>query len=158
MSNNEINSDRKPVGMSINDLRGGPNVRSQLRKPPASSLTIGSSSSNNSRGRQKVVLKPGHSALDWATMKRTNKNLAGSCGYPLKISKEEVQKHNKLDDFWIVINRKVFNLTPYLDFHPGGIDILKQCAGKDGTALFNKYHPWINCDRILDSCFLGYLV
>lgn len=33
---------------------------------------------------------------------------------------------------------QVYNLTPYLKFHPGGVAILMSVAGKDGTALFNK--------------------
>ena len=33
---------------------------------------------------------------------------------------------------------KVYNITPYLDFHPGGIDELMRGAGTDGTALFDE--------------------
>lgn len=33
---------------------------------------------------------------------------------------------------------QVYNLTPYLRFHPGGVDILASMAGKDGTAQFMK--------------------
>ena len=32
----------------------------------------------------------------------------------------------------------VYNITPYLDFHPGGVDELMRGAGKDGTALFDE--------------------
>ena len=35
-------------------------------------------------------------------------------------------------------------MTPYLRFHPGGADTLLEAAGKDGTALFNTYHAWVN--------------
>ena len=34
-------------------------------------------------------------------------------------------------------------MTPYLRFHPGGTPLLLKIAGKDGTALFNKYHAWV---------------
>ena len=33
---------------------------------------------------------------------------------------------------------KVYNLTPYLEFHPGGIDELMRGAGKDSTQLFDE--------------------
>lgn len=39
--------------------------------------------------------------------------------------------------------RQVYNLTPYLRFHPGGVPLLLKVAGKDGTALFNKFHAWV---------------
>lgn len=44
--------------------------------------------------------------------------------------------------------RQVYNVTPYLDYHPGGADILLKTAGKDCTALFNKYHAWVNIDGL----------
>lgn len=43
---------------------------------------------------------------------------------------------------------QVYNLTPYLQYHPGGVDILVKTAGKDCTALFNRYHAWVNLEGI----------
>lgn len=72
------------------------------------------------------------------------------------VTKKELQKHNTKDDMWTVINGKVFNLTPYIPFHPGGENILKAVAGRDGTALFMKYHAWVSYDNILEPCFIGF--
>jgi len=44
--------------------------------------------------------------------------------------------HNKRDDAWAAFNGKVYNITPYLDFHPGGEKELMRVAGRDGTKLF----------------------
>ena len=30
-------------------------------------------------------------------------------------------------------------------------------AGKDATALFNKYHRWVNVDMMMSSCLVGLL-
>jgi cytochrome-b5 reductase len=49
----------------------------------------------------------------------------------------------------------VYDITPYLNFHPGGRDILLKAAGKDGTALFMKYHPWVNIGALMEKCLLG---
>jgi cytochrome b involved in lipid metabolism len=57
----------------------------------------------------------------------------------------------------MVLHGKVYNITPYLRFHPGGADILVKSAGRDGTALFNKYHPWVNAHALLEKCLLGML-
>ena len=35
---------------------------------------------------------------------------------------------------------KVYNITPYLEYHPGGIPEIMKGAGKDGTALFDEVH------------------
>lgn len=95
--------------------------------------------------------------------------------YPLgkKIEKksytlEEVSLHNKENDVWIIIKDKVYDVTKYLDYHPGGKSKLMLGAGKDGTSLFSKfliikkkyfyevkYHPWVNAGFILEKYELG---
>lgn len=52
---------------------------------------------------------------------------------------------------------QVFNITHYLRFHPGGVPLLLKVAGKDGTALFTKYHAWVNFDFMLAKCLVGLL-
>ena len=52
---------------------------------------------------------------------------------------------------------QVYNVTPYLSFHPGGLDWIMKGAGVDATSLFNKYHAWVNADFMLDKCVVGYL-
>lgn len=37
----------------------------------------------------------------------------------LKVTMEEVAKHNKPDDCWIVIEGRVMDVTSYLKDHPG---------------------------------------
>ena len=55
---------------------------------------------------------------------------------------------------------KVYNLTPYLKFHPGGVDQLMRGAGKekDGERLFNEVHPWVSWENMLGECLVGILV
>ena len=38
-----------------------------------------------------------------------------------KITMEEVQRHRTKADAWTVLGGKVYNITPYLKFHPGGM-------------------------------------
>ncbi|KAJ5637540.1 Cytochrome b5 [Penicillium lividum] len=51
---------------------------------------------------------------------------------------EEVQKHNTPDDVWIVLHNKVYDITKYLEDHPGGSAILIEVAGTDATEAFEE--------------------
>lgn len=50
---------------------------------------------------------------------------------------------------------QVYNITPYMKFHPGGVPQLKRAAGIDCTTLFMKYHAWVNADALLEKCLIG---
>lgn len=73
------------------------------------------------------------------------------------ITREEVAKHNKRDDAWVIFKDKVYDVTLYLDYHPGGVDILLDHAGEDVTEFVYEYHPWVNVQAILQNVFLGYV-
>ncbi|KAF6253509.1 flavohemo protein b5/b5R-like protein [Scenedesmus sp. NREL 46B-D3] len=107
--------------------------------------------------RNKVPLEKGFSQVDWLRVARSGADLTGGQGCRRDITLEEVWQHQKPDDAWMVLHGKVYNITPYLRFHPGGADILVKSAGRDGTALFNKYHPWVNAHALLEKCLLGLL-
>lgn len=59
---------------------------------------------------------------------------------------------------WSSYMGKVYNITPYLPFHPGGEGELMRAAGKDGAKLFMEYHAWVNWENMLNSCVVGILV
>lgn len=48
-------------------------------------------------------------------------------------SMDEVKKHNKKDDLWIVVKGVVLDVTNWLDEHPGGPQALFSHMGKDAT-------------------------
>ena len=52
---------------------------------------------------------------------------------------------------------QVYSITQYLRFHPGGVPLLLAVGGRDGTALFNKYHAWVNYEFLLAKCMVGLL-
>ena len=53
---------------------------------------------------------------------------------------EEVSFHNNEDDAWIIINDDVYDITDFLDQHPGGKMILMSLLGKDATDFFEELH------------------
>lgn len=50
---------------------------------------------------------------------------------------------------------QVYNITPYLEYHPGGIDELMRAAGRDSTDLFNDIHAWVTPETMLAKATLG---
>ena len=53
-----------------------------------------------------------------------------------EISMEEVAKHNKKDDLWLVVKGVVLDVTNWLDEHPGGPQALFSHMGKDCSEEF----------------------
>ncbi|PRP82386.1 hypothetical protein PROFUN_10162 [Planoprotostelium fungivorum] len=55
---------------------------------------------------------------------------------------EEVAKHNKKDDLWIIVDGTVYDLSNFAELHPGGGVVLydEDVAGKDSTEVFYQLH------------------
>ena len=60
------------------------------------------------------------------------------------ITEEELKKHNKRDDCWVVFQGIVYDVTTYLDMHPGGTICIMDNAGGDCTADWLERHKWIS--------------
>ncbi|XP_024117733.1 cytochrome b5 reductase 4 [Oryzias melastigma] len=130
------------------------NVPAQSFPAPGSQQRVGPSEPSGS-GRNKVVLKPGHSLMDWIRFAKSGKDLTGLRGRLIEVSPEELKKHNSRDDCWTCIRGMVYNVTPYMDYHPGGGDELMKAAGLDGTDLFDQVHRWVNYESMLKECLVG---
>lgn len=59
-----------------------------------------------------------------------------------RFSLEEVAKHTKRDDCWIIVRGKVYDVTSYLHLHQGGEEAILRVAGRDATAqVEGPQHP-----------------
>ena len=54
----------------------------------------------------------------------------------MRIPPSVLKQHNKRDDAWMALYGKVYNVTAYMPYHPGGEKELMRVAGRDGTKLF----------------------
>lgn len=61
--------------------------------------------------------------------------------HPIRVTPSLLATHKDASkgDQWTAINGRVYNLTPYAKFHPGGVKELMRCAGRDGTKLFSAF-------------------
>lgn len=57
-----------------------------------------------------------------------------------KYTWQEVAKHNTAESAWVIVEGKVYDVTHFLDKHPGGKEMLLLSAGRECTALFTSYH------------------
>ncbi|KAM0299865.1 hypothetical protein ACHAPM_007095 [Fusarium culmorum] len=136
------------------------------RGPPSSSLgglaPPPTHSAKPNKPSRKVLLTPGHSPLDWARISGPNADLRGvepSTPY-LRVTPSMLKRMTgrKGKDAWMALNGKVYNVTPYADFHPGGIPELMRGAGRDATKMYGEVHPWVNYETMLSACLVGLLV
>lgn len=160
-----------PPRMPASSLRSGPPNPLPNRGPPGASSSSGSlglpmaAPVKTPNPRAKVSLTPGHSPLDWAALVKSGSNLSGVGGLQ-RVTPSVLKLHNGRKNrqtgeampAWSAYQGKVYNITPYLPYHPGGEGELRRAAGKDGEKLFNEVHPWVNWDNMLSECVVGILV
>ena len=64
---------------------------------------------------------------------------------------EELMKHNTLEDCWVAIQGQVFDVSEFLQMHPGGAQRILKYAGRDATKLFSLMHTEEVLERMLSS-------
>ncbi|CAH8872149.1 unnamed protein product [Trichobilharzia szidati] len=68
---------------------------------------------------------------------------------------EEVKKHNRADDLWIIIHDKVYDLTKFASEHPGGEVVLEEQAGSYGTEPFEDVGHSSDAREIMEQYYIG---
>lgn len=72
-----------------------------------------------------------------------------------EFTEEEVAKHNKEDDCWVIVKNVVMDLTSFLGDHPGGRESILKFAGQDATESFDMLHEDNVVARYAPKCVLG---
>ncbi|XP_008791612.1 cytochrome b5 [Phoenix dactylifera] len=68
---------------------------------------------------------------------------------------DEVAKHNVTKDCWVVISGKVFDVTPFMDEHPGGDEVLLAVTGKDATDDFEDVGHSTSAKEMMSKYCIG---
>lgn len=70
---------------------------------------------------------------------------------------DEVLKHNTREDCWIIVDGSVYDITSYIDDHPGGDSILNNAGGDSSIGVHGPQHP-ISMFDVLALYKIGELV
>jgi L-lactate dehydrogenase (cytochrome) len=52
------------------------------------------------------------------------------------LSLTEIQRHNSINDCWVIISGNVYDVTAYVNLHPGGATRISSFCGGDMTQAF----------------------
>ncbi|KAG2191028.1 hypothetical protein INT46_006364 [Mucor plumbeus] len=68
---------------------------------------------------------------------------------------EEIAQHNSRSDLWMAIEGKVYDITKFLDEHPGGEEVLLDEGAKDATAAFDDVGHTDDARELLVKYYIG---
>ncbi len=69
-----------------------------------------------------------------------------------------VATHKTQSNCWIIVSGKVYNVTAYINFHPGGANVIIGQCGKDATVAFNTKGGGGTHSTSAKNLLAGYLV
>lgn len=92
-----------------------------------------------------------------AAAKEEAKTAPAASSGPKEFTAEEVAKHNKKDDVWVIIDDEVLDVTSFLSDHPGGEKAILLYAGRDATEEFNMLHDKKVIPRYAPDAVIGKL-
>jgi len=103
----------------------GPNmVKYKLRGKPISSLAVKKDTEKNAFVPEPIVIVDAPEGED------------------NEFTLEEIAKHNRKGDLWIIVKDRVFDVSNYLDVHQGGDNAILKWGGADATdAVAGPQHP-----------------
>lgn len=62
----------------------------------------------------------------------------------------DVARHASPSSFWVTFNGNVYDVTPFLEDHPGGDEIMHAYAGKDVAAIMSDEEEHVHSDSAYD--------
>jgi len=73
------------------------------------------------------------------------------------ITLAEVAEHKDRGSCWVVIHNKVYDVTKFLDEHPGGEEVILDVGGRFGSEPFEDVGHSEDARELLDQYLIGEL-
>lgn len=68
----------------------------------------------------------------------------------------DVASHNNQSSCWTIVNGNVYDVTSYINSHPGGQRAIESICGVNGTGAFDNQHSGASKpERVLQSFLIG---
>ncbi|KAK7338109.1 hypothetical protein VNO77_18708 [Canavalia gladiata] len=80
---------------------------------------------------------------------------AAMASNPKTFTFKDVAKHNRKKDCWIIVRGKVYDVTPFLEDHPGGDEALLSSTEKDATVDFEDVGHSDSAIEMMEQYFVG---
>nr|XP_023029473.1 cytochrome b5-like [Leptinotarsa decemlineata] len=75
-----------------------------------------------------------------------------------QFSTKEIEEHNDNKSTWVVIHNKVYDLTTFLNEHPGGEEVLLEQAGKNASEAFEDVRHSSDARELMNKYQIGELI
>nr|XP_057945179.1 cytochrome b5 isoform X2 [Doryrhamphus excisus] len=82
------------------------------------------------------------------------KSLEGDVKY---YTLEDIRVHNMSTDTWLILHDKVYDITSFIEEHPGGEEVLLEQAGSDATESFEDVGHSSDAREMLQQFYIGEL-
>ncbi|XP_018518881.1 cytochrome b5 [Lates calcarifer] len=69
----------------------------------------------------------------------------------------EIEEQNTFRSTWIIIHNKVYDVTKFLEEHPGGEEVLREQAGGDATESFEDVGHSTDAREMASAMVIGEL-
>ncbi|OXU21608.1 hypothetical protein TSAR_013731 [Trichomalopsis sarcophagae] len=77
---------------------------------------------------------------------------------PKLFTHAEVSQHNDSKETWLIIHNDVYDVTNFLNEHPGGEEVLLEQAGKDATEQFEDVGHSTDARQMMEPYKIGEIV
>ncbi|KLJ10783.1 hypothetical protein EMPG_13861 [Blastomyces silverae] len=75
----------------------------------------------------------------------------------VELTFKELAEHNTKKDLYVTIHDKIYNVSSFVDEHPGGEEVLLDVGGQDATEAFEDVGHSDEAREILDGLLIGKL-
>ncbi|XP_068697352.1 uncharacterized protein [Montipora foliosa] len=76
-----------------------------------------------------------------------------------KFTWQELSALNQMHNAHVAVRGKVYDISKFINHHPGGPEILQMAAGKDITIVFESYHIFSSlAPKMLEKYYVGDLI